>query len=1472
MNRTNTFLLGLQIVCGLARPAAAHMIDPNFMEMAPGTQNDIHVRDASCAALVKIFSPAPAIVRVYALDPTSGMVLPGDGQFAQLEHATDAVFRVIVPADAPSFGSVPVKVCWDGDAPCTDDLCSGFPGTGIPVTVIVRPERTTDEALWSSTTIADPVNSATREFFLPPRSALRVGGRSDLGFDIYYASRLVAEGGSSPLGAGWRHNFYWQFRKFGAAVSVHTPLGREIRFEKLFPATTWTLTPYGDIPFQLVEDGADFVLGDPRDGKTYRYAGATSRLLAVSDQHGNQLTLTYDGSGRIVQVADPDGHALSIVYTSGRLTSVSSGGRTVSFTHDATSQLLSMTDALGNVTAYAYQAAATGYLKSVTLPEGNARTTQVYDAQRRVISQTDALGNTTTIAADDLTGETTITDPFGQTTVHTYTDALELVGLRDELGATATLEADGAGRHDRLVDKRGDATDWTYDAVGGELASVNHADGGMTTLGYTTRQLGGIAWRDLTSVVQADGASRTFTYDAEGTLVTATDPAGGVNSFTSSGAGQVLTATNPAGGVTSYAYDAAGNVSSATDPSGNTTTYGYDAFERPVLTSLPDASTVGFAWDARDRLVSTTGELGGIDASAFDGNGNLVSSTSPLGRTWTYTYDAMDRIVSGMDPAGHTTTFGYDALGRRTSTTDGGGRTFTTSYDAAGRAVSMADPGGNLWSSSFDAEDILASTTNPLGATWTVASDAMGRPVQVTDPTGATSQSAYDAMGRLAQTTGPLGGVTSYSRDARGLVTQVSLPLPGIGTSYTYDALGDLTGTTDPRGNLWSNAYDNQERRIARTDPDGSQWAYAYDSRNRITQMTLPGTLGSASSSYDPRGRLTQTSFTDGTMLQFAYDADDRPISATSASAALGGAQTSTLVWDGAGRIVESNGLAMTYDGSGLMTSVTLAPGRTVAYAYDARGYVTGVSDWLGGATTLSYDAAGRLTSVARPNGIATTYTYDAADRVVAIQEGALASISLTRDARGQIVSASRDLPLVAAPAARDDSYDYDPACRVEAFPYDPAGRPAGDGARTYTWDLASRMRSYTAGASTVYFEHDAFSHVVSRSEGGEIRGFAWNYALGLPSVMVERDLSSPVAGTSDLRYFVLTPEGMLLYHVEATGGARQFFHYDEMGNTVFLTDDLGAVVASYAYTPYGEIVAESGAAENRFTFQGRFGVMRDGGLFLHRARFYDPGMGRFLSPDPVEGVGPKGINPYHAFRENPLLYVDPRGTDGEEQEGSYNPIVWIGWGLRYLGRVITREDAKAERMAEEHKKSMEDWDRRARERYEKEMERQRKLREAAAWAAGEESQKTPPQCLERGGPPWNYPGCSCAACEADDTRLRNRARIYNRAQLHNRGLMLDDVQPSYATTYPVPGPFQDSRSQSWNSWGGGSMQNGGGTSPGSPSLPPSSSPDATQPGTDDPLWGPWNDTDTYENYGPFDDRSRRDDDPFDRSWRREVR
>jgi len=108
-------------------------------------------------------------------------------------------------------------------------------------------------------------------------------------------------------------------------------------------------------------------------------------------------------------------------------------------------------------------------------------------------------------------------------------------------------------------------------------------------------------------------------------------------------------------------------------------------------------------------------------------------------------------------------------------------------------------------------------------------------------------------------------------------------------------------------------------------------------------------------------------------------------------------------------------------------------------------------------------------------------------------------------------------------------------------------------------------------------------------------------------------------------------------------GGNSLFYHTDGLGSIVDLTDNLGAVVQSYVYDSFGNIVLQNGSLTNPFTYTGRE-FDSESGLYYYRARYYDASIGRFLQEDPTGLVG--GINLYDYVFQNPINLVDPSGLD----------------------------------------------------------------------------------------------------------------------------------------------------------------------------------------------------------------------------------
>jgi RHS repeat-associated protein len=115
------------------------------------------------------------------------------------------------------------------------------------------------------------------------------------------------------------------------------------------------------------------------------------------------------------------------------------------------------------------------------------------------------------------------------------------------------------------------------------------------------------------------------------------------------------------------------------------------------------------------------------------------------------------------------------------------------------------------------------------------------------------------------------------------------------------------------------------------------------------------------------------------------------------------------------------------------------------------------------------------------------------------------------------------------------------------------------------------------------------------------------------------------------------------LMRTDGTGSAGHLT--DALGSTIALADAAGAVTTSYTFEPFGTRAQAGAASANPFEYTGR---ESDGtGLYYYRARYYHPGLQRFLSEDPLE-FATGDTNRYGYVANNPLLLTDPLGLDKE--------------------------------------------------------------------------------------------------------------------------------------------------------------------------------------------------------------------------------
>ena len=103
------------------------------------------------------------------------------------------------------------------------------------------------------------------------------------------------------------------------------------------------------------------------------------------------------------------------------------------------------------------------------------------------------------------------------------------------------------------------------------------------------------------------------------------------------------------------------------------------------------------------------------------------------------------------------------------------------------------------------------------------------------------------------------------------------------------------------------------------------------------------------------------------------------------------------------------------------------------------------------------------------------------------------------------------------------------------------------------------------------------------------------------------------------------------------------YYHlYDGRGNVKALLDQNQSVVASYRYSPFGKLKAETGMITQPYQFSTkRFDHQT--GLIYYGYRHYSPSIGRWTTRDPI-GFAGGDINLYGFVQNNSVNRIDPDG------------------------------------------------------------------------------------------------------------------------------------------------------------------------------------------------------------------------------------
>lgn len=430
------------------------------------------------------------------------------------------------------------------------------------------------------------------------------------------------------------------------------------------------------------------------------------------------------------------------------------------------------------------------------------------------------------------------------------------------------------------------------------------------------------------------------------------------------------------------------------------------------------------------------------------------------------TYNAAGRLTSIANRAGQMHNLTYDTTGRLTTVSNGYARQLSFAYDAQGRLLSFTDPAGNITQYGYDSGGRLVSVTRPDLKVRTYLYENAQFPNALTGIIDENNQRyvtwTYDTQGRATSSenagigkvtlafgtngtttvTNALGGAKTYTfQYIRRTWTIQSIVDNSCATcqpeQYAYDTArgGLLTARTDRKGNITQYGINLKGLPDLIIYPNQETAATVYHDVWRLPVYTDQGGANRTEYEYDSKGNLTKRTVTDGTSLrvwQYTYNSAGLLISEKGPRTDVN--QTTSYTYDAQGNIATiTNPLGRItrftqYDAHGRPLQIIDENNATIQLTYDSRGQLLSASR-AGLTTQFSYDGVGQLLSVQKADGTILNYSYHPGHYLTGISDALGNRIEYQLDAMGNVKKAAvYDSSNV---LARSRSWTFDAAGRV---------------------------------------------------------------------------------------------------------------------------------------------------------------------------------------------------------------------------------------------------------------------------------------------------------------------------------------------------------------------------------------------------------------------------------------------------------
>ena len=666
--------------------------------------------------------------------------------------------------------------------------------------------------------------------------------------------------------------------------------------------------------------------------------------------------------------------------------------------------------------------------------------------------------------------------------------------------------------------------------------------------------------------------------------------------------------------------------------------------------------------------------------------GALVSEIDTTGVTYRYFYDENtgELLASGNVDSGNGMAYTYDAVGRMTQAvpatvtlSSGSEYTYSSVSDSANVSYTY-DTCGRLGGITTDTTtytftyDIFGNSSSvKVGgseiASYTYGSNN-GKLETLTYGNGVSVKYVYGELDRVSKVCYNAGSGTSfsdaylYTYDSNGNLNKVEDLIADKVTIFRYDSRGRLCEyyVNDSDNELDQSAlclrYDEEGRLKTQIYTryykygSGSISYFSFD--QNISYNEIDGTLSGCvidgdgysraiNYSYDDFGRLSTVGKSmvtldgDGVGQNVSYtyvqhsDPDDGTITYNRVDSVTNEYVTLS---DGASAALAAEAFTYTYDASGNIIEIKKNGATLFRYAYDSLNQLVREDNTLSGRTYVyEYDRAGNIkskktydyttaTTVSTTLYSTQTYTYGSSrsgDVLTALNgstisyDGALNPLSYVINGSECTLTWTQGRRL-ASISGEEEGTDY-----------------------TYTYnDEGIRTGKTVDGVEHIY--HLSGTQILSEewTENGVQHLIVYSYdASGSPISMTYRK-STDAATAAEVYFLASNPQGDITYIYDIDGNRVVTYNYDAWGNILSITGTKASTIGRY----------------NPFRYRGYY-YDNETGFYYLNSRYYDPAVGRWISPEPNAdqgnfdcGSGLIAYNVYSYCANNPVLYADPDG------------------------------------------------------------------------------------------------------------------------------------------------------------------------------------------------------------------------------------